>query len=175
VDVVVGRGVHAQVVVEPEVRPDDCLDGADVDDAAAALLGHGFAEETGHQEHAGDVDLDTLTERVGVAGPAFHGAQHGVVDEHVDAAELSDHVVVQGLDGLLVALVERHGRGLEPAIGEFLGDDLELLDAAAGHDDVSAGLGEGFDDLAAEEAGPAGDQRDLVVEAEAVVDGGGHE
>jgi hypothetical protein len=74
----------------------DAEDAADVDDAAARL--HHPAARLRHPVAAVEVDVDDRPELLdGLAGGRDRGADAGVVDEHVDPAELRDGLVDQAL------------------------------------------------------------------------------
>ena len=108
-----------------------------------------------------------------VAGTAVPIA--GVVDQHVGRAELGD----RPLDDALAVL--GHGdvgldRDAAAAVGlHALLGLLEAVGAAGADGDVGAGLGEAVGERDAEAGGGAGDDRHLVVEAEAVQEGHGRQ
>ena len=113
----------------------------DVDDARAGL--HHPAARLGHPVAAVEVDVDDLPELLGrLAGGRDGGADAGVVDQHVDPAELRHRRVDQRLALCRVGDVGGHGE--HPAAGgpDQLGGLLELVDAAGAQDHVGAGLGQ---------------------------------
>ena len=82
-------------------------DAADVDDAAAGL--HHPAAGLRHPVAAVEVHVDDLAELLGrLAGGGHGGADAGVVDEHVDPAELRHRGVDERLAGLRVGDVGLH-------------------------------------------------------------------
>ena len=85
----------------------------------------------------------TCAELLGrLAGGGYGGADAGVVDQHVDPAELRHGRVDQRLALRRVGDVGGHGD--HPAAGgpDQLGGLLELLDAAGAQDQVGARLGQ---------------------------------
>ena len=115
-----------------------------------------------------------MTERncSGVSRVAGHGrADAGVVDEHVDPAELRHRLVDQALALLGVGHVGRDRVHAAAGRAHRVGDALELLDPAGAEHDVGAGLGEAVGERDAQPARGTGDDDDLVVEAEEVHDG----
>ena len=90
----------------------------------------------------------------------------GAVDEHIDLAEGRDRGVEQRLHR--EPLVGRDGQERRLAAEGLDRFDplVAALFAAAGDDDLRAGLGEALAQRAAEDAGAADDDGDLVVEAE---------
>ena len=117
------------------------------------------AERARHHEDPGGVDRhahDPVLDRI---GPILHGTKYGVVDQHVQPASVVEDAVAHRVDRLSIGLIELKGDDLEPAVAERLGLLLQLLDGAAGHVGLGAGLGQGLGDLPAESTGPARHQR----------------
>ena len=100
------------------------------------------------------------------------GADAGVVDEHVDLAELAPvsaatRVQSSGSEtSAVTAMQRRPSASTPPAVCEAVG-------AAGADGDVGAGLGQADGERGAEAGGGAGDDGDLAVEPEAVEDGHG--
>ena len=96
----------------------------------------------------------------------------GVVDEHVDAAEVAVDVLDQPVELLPVPDVAGVG-ARAAAVGAQRGGDLVAgVGLAADDDDLGAGLREPARDREPEPAGPAGDDGDAVGKVEAVAGSG---
>ena len=153
------RPLGALVGAEPG-NADPAADGRDLEDVAGPLLpedGHGRLGDV-HDAHEVGVDLLAEVGRFHVLERGCVGVA-GVVDDHVDAAEL----LVAGVDGCedlaLVGYVQ--GEGEKPAWAELLGEGVETLDGPRCCDDRRAGGESGLDDCPAEAAGGAGDEPDF--------------
>src|SRR5699024_10031137 len=94
---------------------------------------------------------------VGVADRVQPVRATGVVDQHVDAAELLE-LPGEGGDGILIRDVEPDG-GAADLPGD-LGDPVE---AAGGHDDVATLPGQGDGGGGTDSGGAAGDNCDLLL------------
>ena len=103
-------------------------------------------------------------------GGRHRGADAGVVDQHVDPAELRHRRVDERL--ALVGVGDVGGHGEHPAAGvaDQLGGLLEAVGPAGAEHHVGAGLGQPLRERDPEAAGGAGDDRDLAVQPEHVVD-----
>ena len=120
----------------------------------------------GDLEQRRGVDAQALVERVEVVLPAIERrAGYRIVDQHVAAAGPRDDLGVQRLDRGIRREIERQGGDVVAARPLFRCHRLELGDIARGDEGLRAGLGQRGDDLPAIEPGPAGDQRDLALEA----------
>ena len=98
-----------------------------------------------------------------------HRRDAGVVDEHVDAAEVAVDVLDQPVELLPVPDVAGVGRSRLAALGAQRGGDLVAgVGLAADDDDLGAGLREAARDREPEPAGSAGDHGDAAGEVEAV-------
>ena len=111
---------------------------------AACVLSFRCGSAVLHQEHrAAQVDLVRL-------GPCLGGhlAERlgqrvgGVVDHHVDTAELVDGALDQGAEGVDVAEVRGHADGLAAEPAQVLGGLLAGVGFAAGDHDAGAGQNE---------------------------------
>ena len=105
----------------------------------------------------------------------------GVVDDEIDAAEVTDDTVGEGGDGVGVGDVGDEGEGGAPGGADFLRDRFDVAPAGglfvvgvvvggaagAGEDDVAAGLGQldGDGPADAAHAPRAGDNSDFAFEA----------
>ena len=149
-------------------------DAGDVDDRAARL--HHLGRALRHPVAAVEVDVDHLAEVVGrLLGRGDGRPDAGVVDQHVDAAQVLHRLVDERLAAVGVRDVRAHGDGAPAGGLDELARVLELLDAAGAEGDVRAGLGEGLGERDAEAGRGPGDDGDFSFEAEAVQDGHGGE
>jgi hypothetical protein len=116
----------------------------------------GRADDVGQTE---DVDVEDAADLV--VGALLHGGEvpdAGVVDQHVDAAE----VLLRGLDGLLDLRGVSHVEGQRERLLVAFDEILDLSDVAGGDDRLVAG-GEDLPGQGAAEAGrAAGDEPDLL-------------
>ena len=125
-------------------------------------------------ELAGEVDVDTAAPFLvaylvdGLAEGVLAGA--GVVDQHVDLAELLDRRRDHRVDVLGARDVGRNDQALAPELAHFSRGFLELLDRARRGDDVGTGPGEPHGHRTAQAAAGAGDNRELAVKFEIVGD-----
>lgn len=140
-------------------------DAADVEDGAAVrLCGHEGGKNLATEVRGEKAAIDDFVPLiVGDLLVGDGGVGAGAVDEHIDLAEGGDRGVEKGLDG--EALVGGDGQECGFAAEGFNGFDalMAALFAAAGDDDASAGLGDAITQRAAEDAGSADDDGDLVV------------
>ena len=95
-----------------------------------------------------------------------HRRDAGVVDQHVDAAELGDGGLDEVAALLPVADVARHREGAPTEGPHLVGHPLALVELAAGDHDVGARLGEAERHRPTEALAAAGDHDDLVVDPE---------
>jgi len=137
-----------------------------VDHAAGAGLVHVRQYVLHAEEGAADVDRDHLVEHGGVL--LFQGRDlaldAGVVEEHVDAAERVDRRLHVGGDVLLLADVGP-GDGDAAAATQRVARGVQALLVDIHQQHRRAFLEEAFGDLLADATGPAGDHRDLVLQA----------
>ena len=116
-------------------------------------------------DHAVDVDGAQAGEALGF--PGFEGggpADAGVVDQDGERAEFGFGAGDHGLDGGFVGDVGLDGDGPAAGSGDFLGEFLGGIGAAGvvdGH--RTAGCDEAADGGAADAAGAAGDECDLIL------------
>jgi hypothetical protein len=129
--------------------------------------------QRGQAQRALEVDVHRLVEQFGrhVLQRRRHRGDPGVVDEHVDAAELGDGGVDERAALLPVADVAGHREGPPPEGPNLGGDHLAGVELAAGHHDVGASLGEAEGHRPAEALGGAGHHDHLAGRAEC---GDGH-
>jgi hypothetical protein len=92
----------------------------------------------------------------------------GVVDQHVDASEALDGRLHDPLGVLLARHVGRDGQAAAAGVLDQRDRVDEPLGPAAGHHDVGARLRASLREADAEPRGRAGDDHDLVVQAEAL-------
>ena len=143
-------------MVEPEHR-------ADVDDARARL--HHAPAGLRHPVGAVEVDVDHPPELLRRLARGGHGgADAGVVDQHVDAAELAHGLLDHARAVLGLGDVGGDGDAAAAERLDALGGLLEPLGAAGADRDVGAGFGEAGGERGAEPGGGAGDDGDLAVE-----------
>ena len=137
-------------------------------------LHHPLADQRGEPERPLEVDGDHLVEELlgDVAEALVDRRDAGVVDEHVDAAEVAIDVLDQPVELLPVPDVAGVG-ARAAAVGAQRGGDLVAgVGLAADDDDLGAGLREAARDREPEPAGSAGDDGDAVGKVEAVPDQG---
>src|SRR5579859_1718465 len=144
----------------------DASNGTQVDDVAAFL-----AEEQGEHrgnavERALDVDVDHRVPFLGVGlGHGADGHDAGIVEEHVELAEVNDDRVHHRLDLRLVGYVEQIGLGLAALRGDFGDDGVELVLAPRGDRHLRALGGEMARCLGADAGAATGDEDDLILDA----------
>src|SRR5581483_10845880 len=90
----------------------------------------------------------------------------GVVDEHVDAAELRARPLDDRLDLALVANVAPERERPTPVGAQLLGRPLAAVEVAGAEDEIGARLGERLGHLAADAGAAAGDDRDPAGQVE---------
>ena len=150
----------------PVVMPED---RADVDDRGPGL--HHPAAGLGHPVAAVEVDVDDRAELLGrLVGGRHRGADAGVVDQHVDPAELRHRRVDERLALVGVGDVGGHGEHLAAGVPDQLRGLLEAVGPPGAEHHVGPGLGQPLRERDAEPAGGAGDDGDLAVQPEHVVD-----
>jgi hypothetical protein len=101
----------------------DAADRGDLDDVAGALLAHDRQRRLGHPDRAEDVGLDLVAGLL--RGDLLDRAEEpvaGVVDDHVEAAELLPGRLHGGDVGVHVLHVERQGQHV---VAVLLGQRLE--------------------------------------------------
>ena len=101
-------------------------------------------------------------------GGGHGGAHAGVVDQHVDVAELGHRRVDQRLALVGVGDVGLHREHPAAGVAHQLGRLLQPVGTAGAEDHVGAGLGQPAGEGHAQAAGGAGHDGDLVVEPEHV-------
>ncbi|MFM1943743.1 MAG: hypothetical protein RI897_2725 [Verrucomicrobiota bacterium] len=140
-------------------------DGADIDDFSAALGDEVGGGGAGHIEDAGDVGIeDGLDIVVFEEGERVVADDPGVIDEDVELACAVDDFFDEG--GALGGVSDVDFFGGDVGIGVGGDDGLGgLLIGEVGEGDVGAGVGEGFDDGAADAAATAGDDHGFSGEA----------
>jgi hypothetical protein len=115
------------------------------------------------------VDVDHPAELLGLLpGRGHRGAHAGVVDEHVHAPELSDGLLNHSPAVVDVRYVGLDGHATAPVALDAGLRVLEAIGAAGADDDVGSGVGQRVGELHTEAGGGAGDERDLVGEAEGI-------
>src|SRR3954467_12877034 len=117
-------------------------------------------------EDRADVDRELSVELVETEGlDIAEDGNPGVVDEHVEPAELGYRIVdrLRHLLGVGAVGLDRHGRS---AVGRHFGDQLLGLSRgpAVCEGDGGAVGGEASDDFGTDAAGRAGDQRTATLE-----------
>lgn len=146
--------------------------GGDVDDAPVLGGDHGLLRHgPGHPEGAEQVDVHLVGElRVGDVLGGGDGAGPGVVDQDVDAAQLLQHRVHHGVDGLGVGDVAADGQSRHAVFGGDLGGHgLDLvLPPGHGHN-ARALIGQRLGHLHTQSAGAAGDNGHLAGEVKIVL------
>ena len=140
---------------------------ADVDDLAAALLDHIGNDSLGNDEGSVQVHVNDLTE-LGSGHLDHRDAldDAGVVDQHVDVADLGGDLLDHLIDGVLVGDVADIAVGLDagfPVGSQALVDQL-LLDVV--ENDGGAAVRHGGGNGKADAVGCAGNQRDLTGQVE---------
>ena len=141
--------------------------GADVDDLAAALLDHIGNDSLGNDEGSVQVNVDDLTE-LGSGHLDHRDAldDTGVVDQHIDVADLGGDLLDHLIDGVLVGDVADIAVGFDAGFlvgGQALVDQL-LLDVVK--DDLGAAIGHSGGNGKADAVGSAGDEGDLTGQVE---------
>ncbi len=137
------------------------------------VSGAGFFEQrneaAGEQQRAGDNAGDGLADRQGIIVVEFAGQPlGGVVDEDVEWRSLVAHLLGVEGDGADVGHVEGHGFGaLAGAEPDRFGEGREILDVAAGEDEVCALVGKTNGQGRAEAAAGAGDENAFSLEGHA--------
>jgi len=147
-------------------------DAGDVDDGCVTV--DGVAAEKMRESGVGGVEggeeVGGHGAAIGGDGLVFYGPDFddaGVIDEHVDAAEVADGVVDEhgGLDG-----VGEVGGDEEDVVGGFDGSAVqegvassgELFKVACSEDEFGSGSGVALGESEAEAAGTSGDEDDLA-------------
>ena len=151
--------------------------GGDVDDLAFALLPHDLAHQVAEAEGAVEVHVDAvepLLEVLPILQDIAHGSHAAVVHQDIHGAEIGHHRVDAGLAVVIVGDV-----GLVPLVGAAQGGQLlqrflRAVLAAAEDGDVGALLRHGGSDAEADAGVAAGDDGDLVLQAECVFHGIDH-
>src|SRR6266481_4675047 len=164
----VDDGGLGRAVVRHHGRAVDAGDGGDVDDDAAAALGHHLlARPLAAEEDAVDVDLDHRVPAVD-ADVLGLGAERRarVVDHDVDPTHLLRGALDQRLDRVLLAHVHRLAEGAAAELGDLGHHGLEVLLLAAADHDIGARLGELDGDGAADADAASRDDGDLLLERE---------
>ncbi len=146
----------------------------DVDDPSGAGGHHSRRHRPGDQEHPRHLRVDHVAEafRRDLPEPLWLGEEAridrahpdaGVVDEHVESAELIPELVDRGADRRVVADVERHAQGFAP---EPVRGGLRPGRTSTGDDDAGARGAQSIGHRRTEAAGRPGDQharaRELV-------------
>src|SRR5690606_19293307 len=144
---------------------------AEIDDVPVALVGEARGGQLRPQDHAADIDVDLpVGDRVGLLEERPGGHDAGVVDEHVDPAELHVGQAEELVEGSPVGDVEGQSehRGAEARTDPGGGVLHEILvDVADGH--ARAGRDEGFGRRLSDAACSAGDDNPLAVHVRAHV------
>src|SRR5271165_5526478 len=144
------------------------VDRGDVDDRPAALPLHYFAGRHRHEEIAADVDLDGLVvgDEIRIENVAVVGIGRRVVDQDVQAAIGLFDMVESGGNVLHPAHVAGQGIGLAAGRADLVGDNLAVVQLAAGDYDMGTAGSQKLGDRLADAAAGAGDQRNFSGEVE---------
>ena len=142
-------------------------DGGDVDYPAVAGLEHLAAEVAGAAHDAEDVGVDGVDPvLLGEIVQRLALAAAGVVDENVDPPIAVMHVLRKGLNGSVVAQIERKADCGIALAAERLRKFLAFIAAAGGDDDSRAHFTKSLRDRRAVQAASAGHDGNLPVETE---------
>ena len=134
----------------------------DVDDVAAGPRAQPFDRQLGADDDAVDVDVELAADRVvRLLDERRHRHDPGVVDDHVDRAELAFGGVEEGGEGTAVGDVERQrDRAAAQARGRLLGQrQVEVADR-----DAAALADQRRRRRLADPPGAPGDRHDLAAE-----------
>ncbi len=146
---------------------DDARLRAHVDDGAAALLEHHATCRLGAEEQAAEVHGHHLVPiGLGDILRRVIGTEAGVVDEHVQAAEVVPNMVHASANGGDLAHVHLDPQHPAAGSGDLGGGLVQRRPVAAGNRDRGPGTRQGGGDAAADASTCAGDQRDLPVQRE---------
>ena len=193
-----GEGVHADAAVAPldgeelgqagdaalggevagraPLEAADAEDGAEVDDVAVALAQEVLRGGAAAVPQARQVRLHDLAEHVVVGvlrAPRAQVGDAGVVDEHVDRAEVVPGGLHERLDLLVVGHVAGDGEEAAARGLDERGRIAEAVEAAGGADDVGPALRQRRGPGDAEAVAGAGDDDRLAFHREHVVGHGG--
>ena len=140
--------------------------GQDRDDcAAAAARNHVLPDCARAIEAAVEDDPDHRVPAIRrqVLGLADEVAG-GIVDEDVDAAEVTDRPLDHLVDLLRVAHVDLHGQGIEAGVPQLRTSLLEVLRVAAADHNTCAEFAETFRNREPQPGASTGDNGDLALE-----------
>src|SRR5256885_2288907 len=150
------------------IESDERSQRRNINDAAVAAFDHVAADDTASAQGAGEICFeDAVPLGVGnIHGGCAFGATGGI-HQNLYAAEFLARRVQQSFDGGLVGDIARNFQRASANGANFFCRGANEVDAAAGGDNIRAGLRESFGDFGANAAGAADDEGSFFVQFQA--------